>query len=313
MQTDFLSKTKAILLIIPCLAVFSSSVSYAAQTGAEADKPEITNEEPGKQQRWAAFPVIASSPETGLILGGMLFHFFPVQDPDQQASTIDMMAYATTEDQYSISISPNVFFENNKYRFCSTVAYTSWEANYYGIGNDSSDDYEEYESKSIGASLVLEMKLFDSLIMGLVGSFASEDMTTKAGGMLQTGNVPGAGDADYGGLGIRFGYDTRDNTNAPHAGALVAYESVWFDEDFGSDYDFDIQSLDIRHFTLIKEDKVLALSAQFQDSHGQVPFRYLPTPDGTKLLRKQPRWRRASPILKYQNLKPASARESVTP
>jgi hypothetical protein len=51
-----------------------------------------------KQQRWATFPIIASSPETGIMLGGMLFHFFPTDKPDQQASTIDVMAYGTTEE-----------------------------------------------------------------------------------------------------------------------------------------------------------------------------------------------------------------------
>ena len=53
----------------------------------------------GKQKRWATFPIISSSPETGLMLGGMLFHFFPVDHHNEQASTVDLMAYGTTKEQ----------------------------------------------------------------------------------------------------------------------------------------------------------------------------------------------------------------------
>ena len=277
---------KTIFLLIVYLATVFSLSAYAEQAEQTQLELEIISEKPGDdQQRWAAFPIIASSPETGLMLGGMLFHFFPVDDVNKQASTIDVMAFATTEEQYGVSFTPNIFFQNSRFRFSSSIFSNSWTSKYYGIGNDSSDDYEEYESESSGVALTLEMKLFDSIILGLIGSYNSEDIETQAGGILQTNNIIGSENADYGGLGFRFGYDTRDNTNAPYSGTLAVYESTRFDDNYGSDFDYEIQSLDIRYYTPIMEDKVLALSAQMKNSHGQVPFRYLPTPDGTNLLR----------------------------
>jgi len=286
-------KAITIAIFVAGYTVVSAAPLSADQTPPQARAANpveaLTGTQPGtqagKQQRWAVFPIIASSPETGLQLGAMLFHFFPVQAPAQQASMVDIKAFATTEEQYQVSLSPNIFFHNNRFRLNTAVYYASWTANYYGLGNDAPDESEEYQSKSLGATLTLEMKLAESFIVGLLGSFSTEDISTEAGGRLQTDNVIGATDADYAGVGIRVGYDSRDNINAPHAGGLAAYESTWFTPDVGSDQDFTLQTLDLRYYNLISRDRVLALSAQLKNSHGQVPFRFLPSPDGTLLLR----------------------------
>lgn len=286
MKKTSLVKIVLVLLTALSLVAFSNLSLWAEEPETETDATDMKKVEmEEKQQRWAAFPILASSTETGFMYGGMLFHFLPVDEPGQQASTIDLMAFATTEDQYQVILSPNLFFDNNRYRLNVSLNYSSWEANYYGIGNDSPDEEEEYKADSIGASFTLERKLLDQFVAGLVGSYASEEMTIEAGGMLQTENIAGSSDFEYAGLGARVGYDTRDNTNAPNSGALATLESVWFDDSLGSDYDFDIQSLDLRYFVPVREEKVLALSMQMKEAHGDVPFRLLPSPDGTRLLR----------------------------
>jgi outer membrane protein assembly factor BamA len=274
---------KTIALAACFLISFSFAPVTAFQASEQADNDEL--ETAGGQQRWAAFPILASSPETGFLFGGMLFHFFPVVDPDRQASTIDLMTFLTTEKQYLIMLSPNIFFENNRYRFNSSVFYSSWIANYYGIGNDSPDDPEEYEAESYGATITMEMKIRNCFILGILGAYSFENMSTEAGGMLQTGAVIGSADYEFLGLGFRAGYDTRDNTNSPRGGVLAAYEIRWAEKDFGSDHSFSIQSLDLRYYLPVSMDKVLAFSAQIHDGNGQVPFRLLPSPDGTMLLR----------------------------
>lgn len=282
------SLTKIGFVLLTALSLIASSYLplRADESGVvsdAADMEEVKTEE--KQQRWAAFPILASSTETGFMYGGMLFHFLPVDEPGQQASTIDLMAFATTENQYQVSLSPNLFFDHNRYRLNLSLNYSSWEANYYGIGNDSPDEEEEYQSDSIGAGFTMERKFYDKFVVGLIGAYAREELTTEAGGMLQTENIAGSSDFEYAGLGARAGFDTRDNTNAPHSGALATLESMWYDDSLGSDYDFDIQSLDLRYFIPMLEDKVLALSALMMEAHGEVPFRLLPSPDGTRLLR----------------------------
>ena len=272
-------------LLSPALLFAEEIKGETVQTNTENSPHELTGK--NNQQRWAAFPIIASSPETGLMLGGMLFHFFPTDTPDQQASTIDMMVYGTTEGQYALSVSPNIFYKDGTYRLNSSFYGNYWQANYYQIGNDSPDIHEEYDSTNYGASLTVEKRCFDSFILDLIGHYEKTDMDILAGGMLDSGNIPGAEDGEYIGAGLAFGYDTRDNTNAPAKGLLTRYEHVIYDEDIGSSLDFKIQTFDLRYYTYgpIIKDSVLALATQIKSARGDVPFRYLPTPDGTNILR----------------------------
>ncbi len=288
MTLKFLSPALAtfLTLFIATSPIFASEPAQEIkQTQEERTGQEITNFK--KQQRWAAFPVIASSPETGLMLGGMLFHFFPTDRPEQQASMIDLIAYGTTEEQYFLAITPNIFLKNDSYRVSASFFVNYWQANYYQIGNNSPDDHEEYDSTNYGLNLTLERRYFDSFILDLIGRYEKTDMDIVDGGMLDSGNIHGADDGEYIGAGLALGYDTRDNTNAPATGILSRYEYITYDKDIGSTLDFDIHTLDLRYYTrtAIVKASVIALAAQVKSTSGDVPFRYLPTPDGTFILR----------------------------
>ncbi len=240
------------------------------------------------QQLWAAFPIVSSSPETGLMLGGMFFHFFPVDDLDKQASSIDLMAYGTTEGQYALSVSPNIFIDDGLYLINAMVQWSFWTANYHNLGNNSSDISEKYESADVEGSLKLQRRLFNkSMTLDFIVKFQDIDIKIEAGGMLDSGHINGHEDGRYIGAGMAVGYDTRDNTNSPRKGSLVRYEYIAFDSDRGSDLDFNIQTWDLRHYhkTSAEKNSVLAIAAQIRDTQGDVPFRQLSSPDGTMILR----------------------------
>jgi outer membrane translocation and assembly module TamA len=84
---------------------------------------------------------------------------------------------------------------------------------------------------------------------------------------------------------LRSAFDTRDNTNAPHTGALLRYEWALFDSALGSDYDFSEQTLDARYYHPTSERTTLAVAALVRSARGDVPFRRLSTPDGEMILR----------------------------
>ncbi len=182
------------------------------------------------------------------MLGGMLFHFFPVDTPEQQASTIDILASGTTEGQYAFSVSPNIFFGDGLYRFNAMVFVNFWKANFYAIGNESPDVSEEYESTNLGGSLNIERWFFDSFTLDLIGRYENANMDVEAGGILATGTILGSDDGEYIGLGLAGGYDTRDNTNAPDEGILARYEYISYDENLGSALDFHIKTWDLRYY-----------------------------------------------------------------
>jgi outer membrane protein assembly factor BamA len=242
---------------------------------------------PTDQQRWAAFPVIASSPETGLMLGGMLFYFFPVEEPRKQASSIDMFVFGTTKGQYMLQVAPNIFFDDGRYRLNAMVSRSLWQANYYGIGPDSPDVAEKYKSSLLQSSLTLERRFNDVFVLDLLGVYDKSRITLQSGGMLETGNAPGSTDGTYYGMGVEGGYDTRDNTNSPTEGVVARYRYLNYSTGLGSDLAFSQQNWDFRYYRKTEwvKDSVLALAVTVRRAYGDVPFRYLSSPDGTLILR----------------------------
>lgn len=239
-------------------------------------------------QRWAAFPVVASSPETGVVLGGMLFHFFSTDEPDKQASTIDIIAYGTAKGQYALQVSPNIFLDSGRYRLNAMLGPSLWEANYYGTGMGSPNTPEKYKASNLLGTLTLERKFLNTFVLDILGFYDINRMSVKSGGMLEAGQVAGSTDGTYTGAGLEGGYDTRDNTNAPAAGMVFKYRHVRFDSALGSDLAFNQQNWDIRYYYQPEwpvDDAVLALAATVKRSSGNVPFRYLSSPDGTLVLR----------------------------
>ena len=282
---------RGILLgFLSCLVLVSALHAAEQEAGSDQDPKMPQNVEasnPKSQQRWALFPIIASSPESGQMLGAMLFHFLPVDKPGQQASTIDLLGYGTTKGQYALSLSPNIFLGNGLYRLNSIVTGSFWEANYYAVGNDSPDVSEKYKSTSLLGSIALERRFLDSFVFDLLGLYQQHEMDIKPGGMLTTGNVLGSTDGTYLGLGLETGYDTRDNTNSPTEGIMARYRYVRYDKSIGSDLNFTLQTVDLRYYQksgLVK-DSVLALAANVRHARGDVPFRDLSSPDGTMILR----------------------------
>ena len=143
-QKVILKKTVLFNMVMAflCSIIISTSVIYAEELsdkskalvveGQEADQEKNKDQ---KQQRWALFPIIASTTETGLMLGGMAFYFFPSEEPKQQTSTVDFMVYGTTKGQCALTLTPNIYFGDGLYRLSTNFSADYWKANYYQTGN----------------------------------------------------------------------------------------------------------------------------------------------------------------------------------
>jgi len=285
-------KARAALLLArdTCRCVALVLLTVAALTGgarAEEDESPVSRRtlDVTEDRNWFVFPVVASSPETGVQLGAMLMRFIPWLSWELQASRLEVMAYGTTKGQSSFSISPSLFLGDGKYRLYSVAAIEPWPANFYGIGNDTPDTPERYDLTNTLFDAVLERRLSQGWVGGIVYTARTEDMAPEPGGLLDTGGITGASGGTYGGLGIRLGFDSRDNTNAPYSGSVVRYQGLVFDPSLGSDLDFRIQRLSLRGYHTSSRGNTLAAAATVRLARGDVPFRYLSTPDGTFVLR----------------------------
>lgn len=237
-------------------------------------------------QKWVFFPVIGSSSETGLLLGGLAVRFIEPSAQDIRTNTIDFLAFGTMEEQYQVIIAPNFYFEDELYHFNLALGGALWPANYYGIGNDTlEDDKEEYDSKAFEANCLFERRIRDGFYAGVNYIIRNEEVDAAANGLLSDDEITGFEGGIQSGLGVAVTWDTRDNLNDARRGSSLELKSGWFRPALGSDFDFDKYELYLRHFVPLTENTGLALGGQINFARGEIPFRELNSPDGSGLLR----------------------------
>jgi outer membrane protein assembly factor BamA len=145
---------------------------------------------------------------------------------------------------------------------------------------------EKYKTSALQGSLMLERRFGDAFVLDIMDVYDKSRIAVQNGGMLQTGHVPGAADSTLNGMGVEGGYDTRDNTNAPTEGVVARYRYLNYTTGLGSDLAFSQQNWDFRYFTKTGlRESVLAVAGTVRRAYGDVPLRYLSTPDGTLILR----------------------------
>jgi hypothetical protein len=290
-----LTLTIAVLIIFTVTMGFGSTSSYAyAQDDNDVSNPQAEasqshNNPKSNQdqfQKWALFPIIASSAETGLLLGGMAVRFFKPRSPEIRTNSIDFMAYGSMNQQYSISATPNLYFKEELYHLKLSMGGFLWPANYYGIGNDTStDDKEKYKSKTFVTDLLFERKLKGGIFVGGSYLLKYSDFKADEDGVLEGGEVIGSKDGILSGPGIAVTLDTRDNENDARSGSFLTFKSNWFRPAFGSDYSFEKYEIFLRRFIQLTDTTGLALGGKVNLARGNIPFTELNSPDGVTLLR----------------------------
>jgi outer membrane protein assembly factor BamA len=269
-----------LFLVISILSPFANSLHAKEQATEKKDNNSIE-----ARQKWVVVPVAAYGSETGVILGSSLFYFPPTSANAIRNSSLDIILFGTTKGQYFITLVPDLYIDNGRYRLIPKLFWSFWKSSYYGIGNDLPDEPENYDSNNIGFKLSLDRLFPSGFTLGPVFNIRWNNIEPEQGGKMEADAPEGIGRGFYSGAGIAAGYDSRDNTNAPHAGNLIRYEYVHYIMELGSDLDFDVHQFDLSHYFPTSERTTFAVAGQVRISRGHIPFRLLSRPDGIRLLR----------------------------
>jgi len=262
--------------LVMALVLCAGSVVFGEEAGKEEDV---------ERQQWVVLPVIGLNAETGWQLGAAVIHFLPIESTEAQESTLQLVAFGTLKNQYHLALEPDIYLDSGLYHSWSEIGWRSWPANFYGVGNDSPDRAENYDDRIFTFTTVLERRLAERFVVGLFGRYVNERIEPTAGGMLETEEITGFSGGTTAGLGLQGSYDTRDNTNDPRQGQLCRYRGVFYDAAFGGDFSFRSHNVDLRTYMPLHEKGTLAVAGWLRMTEGDVPFRELSTPDGSKVLR----------------------------
>ncbi|MHC5053616.1 MAG: BamA/TamA family outer membrane protein [Planctomycetota bacterium] len=192
----------------------------------------------------------------------------------------------TENDQTVVQALPDLYMDSGRLNLKGLFAYEDWPFLYYGIGPDAREsDVEDYVGKGTRGSLVLNRRVVGGLWLG--GRFEYEDMevTPLPGGLLDTGGLTGSTGCVVSGLGLQLVLDTRDDVIRPTNGWHVRLSSTIFDEAFGSEFDFSVNSLDAKRYLPVRTGDVLALELVGRSADGEVPFQQLSPLGGQSIMR----------------------------
>lgn len=252
----------------------------------EVSAPETAETEAeAKRQRWVVLPVIGLNAETSWQFGAAAVHFLPIESTEDQDSTLQLVAFGTLKNQYHLALEPDIYLDNGLYHSWSEIGVRSWPANFYGIGNESPAEPDAYDARLFTLTTVLERRFAERFVIGVYGRYINELVAPTTGGILESGEITGANGGASAGLGLRGAYDTRDNTNDPRRGQLCRYGFNVYDSALGGDFSFRSHNVDLRTYIPLHENGILALAGWLRMTEGDVPFRELSTPDGSKVLR----------------------------
>lgn len=259
-------------LIGVSLMVFFSGIAFT-QSWKKADT--IT-----KKEGVFVFPLLYYTPDTRFAAGAVGVYYFNTGDTLSQEgkntrlSYVKMLADYTQNRQLDVWSSWNVFTNKEKYLFKGEVRFRNFPDRFYGIGNTSLKEHEEFYSYDLMKFKLLALRQFRKrFFIGLDYQFSYEyNFTHQLGGELISGTIEGYNGGIGSGIGGVVTYDTRDNVVNAYSGMLFEVSSYVFDERLGGNFNFSTVNLTFNKYWELKENHILALNAVSVLNFGRIPF-----------------------------------------
>lgn len=272
------------------LLVCVLAVSARAQLSVQTPHPEDTSTAHVHKTSMAAFPYVYYTPETELAIGaGGILTFYTSEESILRPSKIAASAYYSTRKQYKLSLDPEVYLSRNE--IYTSVYFDLGQAvnKFYGVGSGSPDlGLEDYEAFFWGAKAEFQMKprLLNVTRTGVLYEFHSDDVTDKRFNPdLLADTISGADGGTISGPGYSALIDTRDHVFFPNGGGRYLFEYMVYMHSLGSDFNYNVATLDLRQYRALSPDHVLAFQAYGQWTGGNVPFYRLPALGGQNRMR----------------------------
>ena len=280
------------LCLQPALAAAQVAVEapVLVDTTNQAPAPEDTTNQKLHGTSLKAFPYAYYTPETELAIGaGGILTFYTAQERILKPSKVAASFYYSTRKQYKLSVDPQLYLSRNEI-FTSMYLDLGQAVNkYYGTGSGTSDlGVEDYEMFYWGAKIQFQAKpkVLNVTRAGVLYEFHSDDVTDKQQNpFLLQDQVAGSEGGTLSGPGFTAVVDSRDHLFFPNRGGKYTFEYMLYTHSLGSDFNYNIATLDLRQYRSFSPDHVLALQAYAQWAGGDVPFYRLPALGGQNRMR----------------------------
>ena len=227
----------------------------------------------GNKTRFALYPVVFYSGETG-VAGGIATKFLFPSYSQQRIPTIGFLGYYAQNGQYALTMKPELYWSEDRYRFIARFQYTYRMNSFYGLGNETNMGNEmRYMSRYSFNRLSLQRLIVPNVYLGLQYEYSSnfheDDLNDRFSAMPENG-VGDEGASS--GVGLRLSFDSRDNNIYPMRGNLLELSALTYQPAIGSDYEYNKVYIEYSNYHTLFTDHVLAFQTVLGITTGVPPF-----------------------------------------
>ena len=225
---------------------------------------------------WVYLPRVYYATERGMGFGGEIVHDFPWLNKRSSidASDISFEGQATTKGQGRAESTADIRWGNGAYNYRTKINFANLARKYYGIGPDTPFSNEEiYQPQDLRVYMELFRRLFWNLKLGLRYEFEYYKLLEYAqNGLLHSPAILNMTGKALLGAGPLLQWDNRNRKYSPTSGFYYQAFALFFDDELGSEVDFNNFNIDLRHYIPLPGDHVLATQVFVYGARGRVPF-----------------------------------------
>jgi len=292
-----------IKLVCSSLLLLMTGLSTAyADTDVKADKASWVDEllenlgadgefNQDKVIDFSVLPGPFYNPEMSFGIGVSAIGLYQVDNDDEvsQLSSLIINGFTSANGALGVAVENKTFLQQDSLRFYVDAVIADAPEVYYGKG---------YHDNRLNVNKVT----FDSHQFSLAPSLRKRISTKSFVGIGMDFSYTATDDIDEGestvdssvliessrsiGVNLLVNYDSRDSVLSPSSGRLVELDTNWYRQHFGSETDFNVQSLLYSEYLSVGESgDVLAWQVHGRFTQGEVPWDQLSMLGGGGLLR----------------------------
>ena len=251
--------------------------------------PNTVKKDSTKRTSFSAYPYVFYTPESQFAGGaGGIYIFYTGQEENLKPSKIGFGGYYSTNKQYKLSVSPNLYFFENKLYIEAPTSFGFFVNKFWGIGDNSpKSETASFSMESFTSTVTVQVppKLFSADRTGLIFDYDKTSIVdTLENTLISNDSVVGNDGGESIGIGTDLLWDSRDNLFFPNNGSYQYFKVVVYPNGWGN-FNYSQLQLDVKAFKAISPDHVFAFNFYIESVIGDTPFYRLPALGGPSRMR----------------------------
>lgn len=234
------------------------------------------------------YPYLFYTPETNLAFGaGGIMYFRTAREPELNLSSVLLSGYYTINNQYSLTLAPELYFSRNRYIARGEFNFGKFLDKFYGYGSNSEEiDNPDYFTQNFGINLNFQADVSEKFEIGAIYDFLYTNVIDKKNNpFLNNNSVLGSEGGISSGLGLKLVWDSRDYVYLPTTGGYYIVSAVYYKKVLGSDFEFNDYLIDLRRYFKITQGHILTFQLYGNFARGFPPFYEMPRLGGDVTMR----------------------------